>query len=106
MATVTTTIVSGTFITVPGVMLNRAVQCITGLSAGASNTVAHGLPHAPQVVGLNCWGPAGNSLCVLDSTQGYVDAGGNHLGYDSTNIYIVTSATTTTAQATYEYGRV
>jgi hypothetical protein len=101
--TVTATYLSR-FETLEGRYISRALLNITGMTASSSNTVPHGLPKIPQVVGLNGWGTTGSNNAVLDNTQGAVDGGGNHLGYDATNIYILLPVATTTAQATVEYG--
>jgi hypothetical protein len=99
--------VSGIFKTLPGRLLSRAVLNVTGLVAGSSNTVPHGLPRPPETVHINNWGPsAAAGQAVLDSTQGYADAGGNRMGFDSANVYIVTTAGTTTAQLNVKFGRV
>ena len=103
--TVTRTDLSGIFVTLDGRLLSRCVLNITGLTPSASNTVPHGL-RPPQVVGLNCWGGSGTSLVTLDSTKGLLDKGGNSLGYDATNLYVLANASATSAQATIEYGRV
>ena len=78
---------------------------VTGMTPSATNVVPHGLGHTPQVVGLNNWGASGHTQ-VFDSTQGYQDAGGNHLGYDSTNVYVITPAGRTTCQLLVEHGRI
>src|SRR6516225_8183834 len=102
--TVMRTNLPGPLLTVSGTMLQRSLLSVTGMTPSATNVVTHGLGHTPQVVGLNNWGASGPTQ-VFDSTQGYQDAGGNHLGYDSTNVYVITPAGRTTCQLLVEHGR-
>ena len=104
MAIVASLTVLGVVPTLPGAYIQRGVSNTTGLSPGASNTIPHGLAHIPQVVGINNWGPA-SAPVALNSSLGVVDAQGNHQGWDATNVYGITGATTTTCQLTVEYGR-
>ena len=80
----------------------------TGLTGGASNNVAHGLPRRPRRVWLVA---AGNNAAAnpsnLDTSLGDTDpAGGTpggKLGFDSTNIYIYTGAAVTAVIVHVEY---
>jgi hypothetical protein len=104
MAIVASLTVLGVVPTLPGAFIQRGVLNVTGLAAGTSNTVPHGLLHPPQLVGVNSWG-TGTGNVALNSSLGVVDAQGNHQGWDATNVYIITSAGTTSCQLTVEYGR-
>jgi hypothetical protein len=107
MAITVSPTILGTVPTLPGVFVQRSVLNVTGLAAGASNTVPHGMLHSLQVVGANNWGPAGGNV-TLDNSQGYADGGGSGLrmGYDSTNVYLITAAGVTSCQLTIESGRI
>jgi hypothetical protein len=95
----------GTVPTLPGVFVQRSVLNVTGLVAGASNTVAHGMLHSLQIVGVNPWGPTVGNV-GLDNSQGYADGGGLRMGFDSTNVYLITAAGVTSCQLTIESGRI
>ncbi len=76
-----------------GPFLKFAYIPVTGLTASASNTIPHGLPFSPRVV-VPVAMPAGS--IALDDTQGNADPDavltGGHLGFDSTNVYVVCGA--------------
>jgi hypothetical protein len=56
--------------------LARVQLQITGLTAGASNTVPHGLPYTPRVV----------TLTAVSATAGTVQ---HNAAWDATNLYIL-----------------
>lgn len=84
---------------VSGSYLSRSTFVVTGLTASAANTVAHGLPRAPRRVFFT---PVGNAalgvLASLDTSQGNADPtgllAGGKLGFDATNLYIFMGAGT------------
>jgi hypothetical protein len=61
-----------------GKFFRRAVLTVSGMSAGAGNTIPHGLPAAPVRVGLN---PGANGLW------------GETQPADATNIYVTVGST-------------
>jgi len=80
-----------------GIMPDLVTLTITGMTANASNTVAHGLPRTPKRVWFTGVGSGVNAPnCSLDtSTVG--------AGYDGTNLYIFTPAGVTSVLAQVEY---
>jgi hypothetical protein len=70
---------------------------VTGMSAGATNAVPHGLPRAPKRVWFTAVGDGANAPnCSLDSATAAA-------GFDATNIYIFTPAGVTAVLAHVEY---
>jgi hypothetical protein len=70
---------------------------VTGMTAGASNTVPHGLPRVPKRVWFTAIGSGVNAAnCSLDTST--VAA-----GFDGTNLYIFTPASVTSVLAQVEY---
>jgi hypothetical protein len=69
---------------IDGPFPRRAVLTVTGLTAGAANTIPHGLPGIPKTVGLNA-GTAGlwGETQPADATNIYVTvgSGGHPSGY-------------------------
>lgn len=59
-----------------GRFLNRARLAVSGLTAGSTNTIPHGLPRQPQKVDLNS-GAAGlwGETQLADATNIYVTVG-------------------------------
>jgi hypothetical protein len=93
---------------VSGSYLMRETFAIGGLTANASNTVAHGLPRTPRRVILTGVGNAAQAAAAsLDTSQGGADPTGNlpggKLGFDATNIYIFPPTGVTAVIATIEY---
>jgi hypothetical protein len=80
-----------------GIMPDLVTLTITGLTANASNTVAHGLPRTPKRVWFTAVGSGVNAPgCSLDTST--VAA-----GCDGTNLYICTPASVTSVLAHVEY---
>jgi hypothetical protein len=80
-----------------GVILHLVTLTITGMNAGASNAVPHGLPLTPRRVWFTAIGSGVNAAgCSLDTST--VAA-----GFDGTNIYIYTPANVTSVLAHVEY---
>jgi hypothetical protein len=74
-----------------------ATLTVTGLTAGATNTVPHGLPRIPRRVWFTAIGSGVNAPgCSLDTSS--VAA-----GFDTTNIYIFTPAGVTAVLVHVEY---
>jgi hypothetical protein len=70
---------------------------VTGMSAGATNMVPHGLPRTPKRVWFTAVGSGANAPnCSLDTST--VAA-----GFDGTNIYIFTPSGVTSVLAHVEY---
>jgi hypothetical protein len=80
-----------------GMFPDLVTLTITGMSAGATNSVPHGLPRVPKRVWFTAVGSGTNAAnCSLDTST--VAA-----GYDATNIYVFTPATVTSVLAHVEY---
>jgi len=93
---------------VSGSFLSKGTFAISGLTANASNTVAHGLPRTPRRVLLTGVGNAAQAAAAsLDTSQGAADPTGllpgGKLGFDATNLYIFPPAGVTAVIATVEY---
>ena len=70
---------------------------VTGMTAGATNTVPHGLPRIPRRVWFTGIASGANAAaCSLDTSS--VAA-----GFDATNIYIFTPAGVTSVLVHVEY---
>ena len=80
-----------------GIMPDLVTLTITGMTANASNTVAHSLPRTPKGVWFTAIASGANAAnCSLDTST--VAA-----GYDGTNIYIYTPSGVTSVLAHVEY---
>jgi len=91
MAIAATTAQLGTFTRLNGKFSNLASVAVTGLTAGAANTIPHGLPTTPTVIGLV---PGANGLWAQTQAA------------DATNIYLtVGSGGATAGNITVIYGR-
>jgi hypothetical protein len=74
-----------------------ATLTVTGMTGGATNTVAHGLPRVPRRVWFTGIASGANAAaCSLDTSS--VAA-----GFDATNIYIFTPAAVTSVLVHVEY---
>jgi hypothetical protein len=88
-----------------GPIIHLDTYVASGLSAGAKNTIPHGLylegqPTTLRRVWLQCVGNgAAAATSTLDTSQGDADPWnvlpGGCLGFDKTNIYIVTGSSVT-----------
>ena len=80
-----------------GVMPDFVTLKVTGLTAGHTNTVAHGLPRIPRRVWFTALASGANAPdCSLDTATAAA-------GYDATNIYVFTPANVTAALIHVEY---
>jgi hypothetical protein len=80
-----------------GIMPDLVTLSISGMSAGASNSVPHGLPRTPKRVWFTAIGAGVNEAnCSLDTSTAAA-------GFDGTNIYIFTPASVTSVLAHVEY---
>ncbi len=80
-----------------GIMPDLVTLTITGLTANAANTVAHGLPRTPKRVWFTAVGSGVNApSCSLDTSTAAA-------GCDGTNLYICTPAGVTSMLAHVEY---
>ena len=74
---------------ITGVLLRRAVLTVTGLTAGAANTIAHGLPRVPYGV---------PNYQATSGTPGFETQ-----PPDATNLYFTTGAGQTSLRVGVEY---
>jgi hypothetical protein len=72
-----------------GTLLERAVLVVTGLTAGAANTIPHGLPRTPHGV---------PNYQATSGTPGFETS-----APDATNLYYTTGASQTSLRVGVEY---
>jgi hypothetical protein len=92
-----------------GIFTRKTRLSVSGLTAGAANTIPHGLtsstgaPVAPQRVipiAYNATAQVGVAVVALDGTHGNTITNGP--GFDATNIYVIVPSGANNTQAAFE----